>query len=504
MKSKVVIIGGGIGGLAAANLLAKAGYDVHVYEQHSQLGGRAGEKVIKGFRFDTGPSWYLMPDVFKQYFNLFNRNVAKELSLLRLKPAYKVFYESRQPITVTSYLTNDAKTFEAIEPGAGKALERYVAASEEAYQMAIKHFLYTNFDRKHELLHADIMKRSVQLARLLFTPIHTHVQKFVRTKALQQILEYPMVFLGSSPFTAPAMYSLMSALDFKEGVYFPKKGMYTIVELLVSIGKEQGVQYHTGEEVRQIQTKQGIATGVTLKSGEQVSADIVISNADLHHTETRLLEAENRSYPNTYWSKKEAGISGLLIYLGVKGALPQLEHHNLFFVDNWKENFTAIYEDKKLPSSASLYVSRTSATDPTTAPKGHENLFVLVPLPTGFSIDRAELTKLTDHFINEIAQHMEVPDLADRIVYRESFGPDQFKEKFHAWQGTALGVSHLLTQSAFWRTSNKSKKVKNLYYVGANTTPGIGVPMCIISAELVFKRIAKIRKGGPLTHGEVR
>jgi len=499
---KVVIIGAGIGGLATANMLQKAGYEVHVYEKNDQLGGRAGLKEKNGFTFDTGPSWYLMPGVFKHHFDLFGLSVEKELALQKLSPAYKVFYESRTPLTITGNQVTDKKTFEKEEAGAGEALGRYIKEGNEIYQLALKHFLYTNFSDPRDLVKKEILGQTGKLFKLLLVPVHQRVRSFVKTKALQQILEYPMVFLGSSPFTAPSMYSLMSALDFKEGVFYPKRGIYSIITLLEKIGRSLGVEYHLNSPVKTINSQDGHATSVTLQDSSVITADIVISNADLHFTETKLLKPDAQSYPAAYWRKKESGISALLIYLGVKGKLPQLEHHNLFLVDKWKQNFKDIYDHKQIPASASLYVCKPSATDPKVAPKGNENLFVLVPLPTGLSLTAKQQLTLASRFITQLATSINQPDLAERIVSQDVFGPRDFKSEFNAWQGSALGASHLLKQSAFWRTPNHSKKLSNLYYVGGNTVPGVGLPMCLIGAELVYKRITGDKRGGRIDHIE--
>lgn len=498
MGKRAIIVGGGIGGLALANLLQKAGYRVEVYEKNAQLGGRAGTRTINGFTYDTGPSWYLMPGVFQHYFDLFGVDVTKKLQIERLNPAYKVFFPSEPAITIRGDLEADARQFEAIETGAGAALKRYVQEGDEIYQLALKHFLYTDFSQLHQLLQRDILTSSNRLFQLLAQPIHTRVQSFVKHSALQRILEYPMVFLGTSPFKAPAMYSLMSALDFKEGVFYPKRGMYSIIELLVSIGQSLGVEYHTGQSVRHITISDKKASGIVLGDGTTVQADIVISNADLHFTETSLLPPAARSYPEKFWRKKEAGISALLLYVGIKGKLPQLEHHNLYFVDEWQKNFTDIYDKKVIPTSASFYVSRTSATDPKTAPSNHENLFMLIPLPTGVALSKSEQTKLARRFLSTLAAAIQQPGLPQRTVSLETFGPNEFTDTFNAWQGTALGMSHLLGQSALWRIPPKSKKITNLYYVGANTMPGIGLPMCLISAEVVYKKIHGISDAGPL------
>jgi phytoene desaturase len=486
---KVVIIGAGIGGLATANLLAQDGHEVHIYEQADTLGGRAGQFKQDGFTFDTGPSWYLMPEVFERYFQLVGTSTKKQLNLKKLSPAYKVFYEDGESITITGNLKKDAPNFEAIEAGAGAALERYVAKSDELYTIALEHFLYSNFTKPNDLINAAIARKAGRMLDVAFTPLHKYVSRFVKHQKLQQILEYPAVFLGTSPYKAPALYSLMSALDFKEGVYYPIGTMHQIVESLVRIGTEKGVHYHSDAPVKRIKTREGVAEGITLQDGTPIEADLVISNADLHHTETKLLSTSDRSYPARYWNKKEASPSALLMFLGVKGRVPEFEHHTLLFVDDWQKNFADIYTRKTAPDPASLYISKTSASD-TTAPEGHENLFVLVPLPAGKKLSPDTLEKLADRYLRQI-QAMTGVDIASRIVTRKLFGPNDFQHEYNAWQGSMLGPSHLLTQSAFFRTPNKSKRVRNLYYVGAGTVPGVGVPMCLISAELVHKRITE-------------
>ncbi len=489
MSRRVAIIGGGIGGLALANLLAKSGHEVTVYEKGAQLGGRAGRKEQDGFTFDTGPSWYLMPKVFTDYFARFDIDVQKALDIQRLSPAYKVFFDTHSPVTIQGDARADEQTFEAIESGAGESLKQYIATGDRIYQMALKHFLYTDFSQPLSLMKREIALGSRELLTLLRRPLHAHVSRYVQSPELQQILEYPMVFLGTSPFHAPAMYSLMSALDFKEGVYYPARGMYSIIELLVQLGRDLAVTYKPEHEVIRIINKGSKATGILLANGTTELFDVVVSNADLHFTETQLLAPDAQSYPEVYWTRKQPGISGILMYLGVKGALPQLEHHNLYFVKEWEENFDAIYSHRRNPENASMYVSRTTATDSSTAPTGHENLFVLVPIPAGIELDEKALETAARHYLERLAIAIDAPDLPQRIVSQSLFGPDEFREHFHSWEGSALGMSHVLKQSAFWRIRPSSKKLRNLYYVGANTLPGIGLPMCLISAEIVAKKI---------------
>lgn len=488
MGKQVIVIGAGIGGLTTAALLAIDGYEVDVYESADQVGGRAGSFKAEGFTFDTGPSWYLMPKVFERTFKLLGSDVRNELDLIKLTPAYKVFYENDDPITITGDEATDATTFDSIELGSGAHLKRYIREGNEIYDLSLKHFLYTNFNRPYELLKLEILRRGVRMLRLAFTPLHSHVTKYVRDRRLQQILEYPMVFLGSSPFSAPAIYSLMSALDFKEGVFYPKGGLYTIISSIERLARESGVTIHTSTSVDRISLDHATATGVVLADGTNVQADFIVSNADIHYTETIMLPEQARSYPESYWGNKEPGVSALLVYLGIKGDLPQLEHHNLLFVDEWEQNFASIYSERKFPEPASMYVCNPSKTDDV-APDGHENLFVLVPLPAGVVPDEEEQNALADAYLRQLATAIGAPDLAQRVVFRRLFGPKDFITRFHSYQASALGSSHVLRQSAFFRTPNRSKRVHNLFYVGGNTVPGIGLPMCLIGAELVHERI---------------
>lgn len=487
--AKVIIIGAGIGGLATANLLAQDGHEVHVFEKNDYLGGRAGRFEKDGFIFDTGPSWYLMPEVFDAYYKLLGTSAGQELDLIKLTPAYKVFSGTEAPITITGDLERDGLTFENIETGAGEQLKRYVAESKQTYRTSLDHFLYSNFENKAALLHKEILKNAGQFTKLATTPINKYVEQYFSNPRLRQIMEYPMVFLGSSPFSAPALYSLMSALDFDEGVFYPKGTMYSIVESLVGIGERLGVTYETLAPTVEIITQGGRATGIRLENGSVETADIVISNADLHFTETELLKPNDQSYPEKYWAKKEASPSALLMYLGIDGKVPEFEHHTLLFADDWKGNFDAIFNTKTVPKPASLYISKTSQSD-ATAPEGKENIFVLVPLPAGIALSETETETLADSYLEQIRASTGV-DLKARTITRTLFGPNDFSAKYNAWQSTMLGPSHKLAQSAFFRTPNKSKKVKNLYYVGASTVPGIGVPMCLISAQLVAERIEK-------------
>lgn len=521
---RVVVVGGGIGGITTAALLARGGAQVTLLERHDALGGRAGLWEHEGFRFDTGPSWYFMPEVFEHAFALLGRRIADHVDLVRLDPAYRLFPEPGavphlDPFDVVADPAANAAMFDAIEPGAGDAITRYVEEAGDAYRIALDHFLYTTFDRPDRALSADVVRRAGTLAQLLTTTLAQRIEQTVTHPVLRQALGYHAVFLGSSPYRVPALYTLMSHLDLGEGVYYPRGGMYTVIEALAKVAAEEGVDVRTGADVAAIEVddaapglrhprRTGRARGVRLADGTFLPADVVVSGADRHHTETALLDPAHADLPAERWDDKGPGISALLVMAGVKGALPELAHHSLFFTRDWPGNFEAILGSGRadrasalrVPDAASLYVSRTTATDADAAPPGHENLFVLVPFPADPAIGTrpGELDAHADRYLDQIASWAGVPDLRSRVVVRKVVGPADLARDMSAWRGTALGMEHTLRQSALWRPGVASRRVPNLLHVGGGTVPGVGLPMCLIGAELVVKKLLGETSARPL------
>jgi phytoene desaturase len=505
-RGAAIVIGGGIAGLATAALLATEGYDTSVVEAGSQLGGRAGSWERDGFRFDTGPSWYLMPGVFDHFYKLLGTSSAEQLSLTRLDPGYRVFFERHaDSVDIVADRSANVATFERIEPGAGAAMERYLASARNTYQIAVDRFLYTTFASFRPLLVREVVGRTGTLMRLLLQPLDRFVARFVKDPRLRQMLGYPAVFLGSAPSMTPSMYHLMSHLDLEDGVYYPDGGFTAVIDSIARLAEGAGVTILTESTVTQITTdttSRARVTGVdyldSAGTAQHLTADVVVSAADLHHTETALLPAELRSYPQQWWDKRTAGPGAILVYLGVRGELPELSHHSLFFTEDWAENFGKIFgAAPTVPSPASIYVCRPSATDSAVAPAGHENLFVLVPVPADPGIGHGgvdgtgdqRVEAVADEVIRQISNWAKIPDLAERVVLRRTMGPADFERDLNSWKGSALGPAHTLRQSAFLRGKNVSSKVDGLLYAGGTTVPGIGLPMCLISAELVVKRL---------------
>jgi len=578
---RAIVIGAGISGLASAALLAREGYDVTLLEKQGAVGGRAGVWRKDGFTFDTGPSWYLMPEVFDHFYKLMGTSAAEQLDLTRLDPGYRVFFEGEETtVDIRSDLESNLELFESIEPGAGVKMAGYLDSAAETYDLAKKYFLYSTFQDLKPLAVGPVVTRTPRLVRLLTETLASFAGRTVRDPRLQQILGYPAVFLGSSPYAAPSMYHLMSHLDMNDGVLYPQGGFGQVIASIENIARDAGVDIRTGATVTRIvleldpslkapepeksvydyettefdtnvidrdelrrmleghQDAHGTATptaapaavaatdveagrpasdrshvgGVHYVDDEgrahELEAELVVATADLRHVETTMLLPELQTYPESYWEKKTAGPSAVLVYLGVSGELPQLAHHSLFFTKDWKGDFGKIFGASRfgrfgpkgatsVPEPASIYVCRPSATDDTVAPVGHENIFILVPIPADPGIGHggengqgdARVEKIADAAIAQVAEWAGVPDLADRIVVRRTVGPADFVDDLNSWKGTALGPAHTLGQSAFFRAGNVSKKVDGLVYAGGSTIPGIGLPMCLISAELVIKRL---------------
>ncbi|WP_336722502.1 phytoene desaturase family protein [Cellulosimicrobium cellulans] len=523
---RVVVVGGGISGLATAALLARGGARVTLLERHEALGGRAGTLELDGFRFDTGPSWYFMPEVFEHFFALLGTRVEDHLDLVPLDPAYRVFFEPDGTDAASTFELSaspgvNRSRFDAVEPGAGGRLAAYAAEASEAYGLALDHFLYTTFERPDRALSPAVLRRLPRLAALLRESLADRAARAVEDPRLRQLLGYHAVFLGSSPYRAPALYSLMSHLDLVDGVQYPRGGMYTLIEAVARLAQDEGAELRTGADVAGIEVaggagRRGRVTGVRLASGELVEADVVVSAADRHHTETALLEPRWADLPAAAWEEKGPGISALLVLAGVRGELPELAHHSLFFTRDWPANFDAVLgtdrrsdpRGLRVPDPASLYVSRTSATDgPSSgapaAPPGHENLFLLVPFPADPSLgadapSQRTLDALADRYLAQVGRWAGIEDLPGRVVTWRVLGPAHFSTELSSWRGGALGMEHTLRQSALWRPGNVSRRVDGLYHAGGGTIPGVGLPMCLISAELVAKRLLGETSSRPL------
>ena len=475
----VTVVGGGFAGLSAACYLADAGAEVQVLEKNEQLGGRASRLERDGFRFDMGPSWYLMPDVFARFFDHFGKTPDEYYELQQLDPHYRIFFKDGDRCDARGDHEHMRSVFESYEPGAGEQFDAYLETSKHHYETAMEQFVYVDRSKPGDWVDPAVM-RAAPIGLQLVGSMQRHVEKYVDHPKLQQILQYTLVFLGGSPRNTPALYNIMSHVDFNLGVYYPEGGMGAVVDGVVALGEELGVEYETGCEVTGLtRSRDGFIVDT---DGGEYRPDRVVANADYAHVEQDLLPEHERQYDAEYWDARTYAPSAFLLYLGVEGEVDPLAHHTLVLPTDWDSHFEQIFDRPAWPDEPAYYICAPSQTDESVAPAGHSNLFVLVPIAPGLTDGSYLREQYREKILADIADSTGV-DLRDRIVVEEQFSVSDFGERYNATEGTALGLAHTLRQTALLRPSNRSSAVDGLYFTGAFTTPGIGVPMCLISGQ---------------------
>lgn len=483
----MAIVGAGVSGLATAALLAQKGYQVKVFEKNSTIGGRARVWKSKGFTFDMGPSWYMMPEVFEDFFEIFGKKVNQMYKLVRLDPHYSVITGSGKKYEVRKNLNKNLEMFEKNESGGAEKLKKFLGRSQRLYEKAMRNLVYQDYRDWKSMMKPEIIKGLFELD--LGRSFHRAVEAYFSNPDLQKILEFTTVFLGGSPYNTPAFYTLIAHADFNLGIWYPKGGMVMVPDALRQLVLANGGQIALNEEVNRIVTREGKVTGIRTKKG-YYEADAVVAACDYHFVETHLLGDEDRVYGDGYWKKRTLAPSALVIYLGVKGKIKNLTHHLLYFDDSWEKHFDEVYLDPKWPENPSYYVHCPSKTDSGVAPRGCEAVMILVPLAPG--VEDSDLNR--EKYGGKILQHLAGllgEDFRDRIEVRRMYAHRDFSGDYNALAGTAFGLAHTLGQTAIFRPRNYSRKVRGLYYSGQYTNPGVGVPVGLISARIAAGLVEK-------------
>lgn len=484
---KGIVIGSGFAGLSAASFLAKEGWEVTVIEKNATPGGRARQLKESGFTFDMGPSFYWMPDVFERYFAQFGKRVSDYYTLHRLDPSYRIYWTDGHTDMPADF-TALKNIFESIEPGSAEKLEKYLKGAAYKYEVGVNKLVYKPGQSLTEFMDWETISGVFKLQ--VFSSIKKHIHHYFKHPKLRQMMEFPVLFLGALPEDTPALYSLMNYADIKGGTWYPAGGMYAIVESMYKLAVELGVKFNFNENVSEIVVDKSIAKKVITNKGSY-DADVVVSGADYHFTETKLLQPAYRTYSDNYWAKKVMAPSCLLYYVGLNKKLKQPVHHSLFFDVSFDAHGKEIYKQPKWPTAPLFYVSISSLTDETVAPAGHENIVFLIPVASGLEGDTEELR---EKYFVQIAKRMEKhlgESILDSIVYKKSYSVTEFVNDYNSFKGNAYGLANTLLQTAIFRPSCQSKKVKNLFYTGQLTVPGPGVPPSLISGEVVAKQVIK-------------
>ena len=466
---------------------------VTVIEQHDMPGGRARKFEAAGFTFDMGPSWYWMPDVFERYFAQFGKKVSDYYSLKRLDPSYRVYFEDTFWDMPANYQALQ-ELLESVEPGAAKALDQFMDEAKFKYEVGVGKLVHKPGRSLFEFIDKEVIAGVFKLD--IFQSMKKHVARFFKHPYIQSLMEFPVLFLGALPQNTPALYSLMNYADIKGGTWYPEFGMYSIVDAMYKVAIEQGVQFKFNEQVAHIEVVNGTAKSLRTvhkitKEQKEYELDVVVGAGDYHHIETKLLDKRYQSYSDKYWDTRLMAPSSILYYVGLNKKLEGVTHHSLFFDTDFGVHGTEIYTQPAWPNDPLFYASVPSVTDPTVAPEGQENLFLLIPIAAGLEGDTEAIR---EKYFEKIIERLEKrwgQTIKDAIVYKKSFAVSDFISEYHSFKGNAYGLANTLMQTAILKPSCKSKKINNLYYTGQLTVPGPGVPPSLISGEVVANLIEK-------------
>ncbi len=485
----VIVIGSGFSGLSAACCLARDGFVVTVLEKNTTPGGRARMFEADGFRFDMGPSWYWMPDVFEQFFQRFGKTVSDYYQLTRLDPSYRIYFGREDIMDLPAGLDPLYSLFETYEPGSSVQLKKFLSDAEFKYKTGMQEFVFKPAHSPMEFVNWKIMKAGLRLQ--LLKSLSAEIKGRFKDSRLVRLLEFPVLFLGATPNKTPAMYSMMNYADMALGTWYPDGGMVRIVDAMVSLAKELGVRFVFESEVKKILVTDRKASGVVTTSGMTYPADVVVGGADYHHLEQHVLDPPFRQYSPAYWESRVMAPSSLIFYLGLNKKLRDVRHHNLFFDADFTKHSEEIYTSKKWPTDPLFYMSVPSVTDSSVAPPGHENLFVLMPIAPGLD-DGPELRDHYDDLMIRRIENITGQSVRDHIIYKRSYGSNDFISDYHSFKGNAYGLANTLRQTAFLKPRMKSRKLENLFYTGQLTVPGPGIPPALISGQIVAKEVLNL------------
>ena len=487
-RRSAVVIGAGIGGITAAAHLAQAGMRVTVLDKHSQPGGRCGMLVRDGHRFDTGPTLLVMPLQYEAEFRALGASVHERLDLRRVDPTYSLVFDDDSQLALTSDQASMREQLEAIEPGSFGGFQRYVQEGGRHYGIVVEKLVNREFRRASDFFSPQMLSLAWRIRP--FVNHYRNMAGYFDAPRLKNAFTFQDLYVGLTPFDAPATFSMLSYSELAHGVWYPMGGMYSVVESLVDLAREAGVEFALGCPVSRILTDEHRAEGVCLADGSQLDADVVVANADLPYVYRDLLPDDGMA---AALSRKLFSCSAISFLWGVDKGYAALGPHTLFLADDARENFRSIVRDHGVPDEPSFYVHAPARIDPSMAPPGQDTLTAIVPVghlsDDGGQDWEARRDRARAHVLRRLAG-LGLPDLADHIKFEEAYTPVQWAERHNLVNGSTHGLSHKLSQMAWFRPSNRHRRYRNLYFVGASTHPGTGIPMAMVSGRHAAARIA--------------
>lgn len=487
-----LIIGAGLGGIATAARLARHGYQVTVLEKNATPGGRCNQLMVDGHRFDTGATLFLMPEVFRRTYETLGERMEDHLDLRRIDPTYSVNFTDGSKIALTSDLNSLQGQLENIEPGSFGGLLRFLEEGRKHYRLAVDKFVSRNFFHAWDYFNPLNLKLLWNLKP--FVRHYTNLGRYFCDRHLKAALSFQNMYLGMSPFDAPATYSLVQYTELAEGVWFPIGGLYRIIESLVQIAEKAGVRFVYNAPVEKIEVEGEKARGVRLADGTRMAADVIIANADLPYVYSHLLPDAPEA---KHLKRLKYTCSAIMFYWGVDRVYPQFDTHNIYLAPDYHGSFESIFRDHALAQEPSFYVHAPSRVDPGAAPEGQDTLFVLVP--AGHIDDHAHqdwpsMERQARAAVLRRLASMGMADLEQHIKFEVAYTPRDWLSLYNLERGSAFGLSHNFWQIGYMRPHNRHARYGNLYFVGSSTHPGTGLPMVLLSAQLTTERILRDRR----------
>jgi phytoene desaturase len=488
MKSKsVIVIGAGIGGITAATHLAQRGLRVTVVEKNSRPGGRCDRFSRDGHHFDTGPTLFIMPLLYEAEFRALGTSLPERFHLQRVDPTYHLVFDDGSQLALTSDMKSLRAQLESIQPGSFQGLLRYLQEGDRHYQLALDNLVNRDFRQASDFFNVRNLSLFLRLKPL--ANHYRNMSAYFDEPRLKTAFTFQDIYMGLSPFEAPATFSLLPYTELAHGVWYPKGGMYSVVEILTQLAREAGVEFIFNTAVERIDTGARQARGVFLADGSRLKADVVLANADLPYVYQNLLPPDGMIKA---LARKQFSCSVISFFWGVDKAYEALGPHTLFLADDYRENFESIIRNQRLPANPSLYVHAPARLDAAMSPRGQDTLTAIVPVGHLSDAGEQNWSQLRDearaHVFRRI-RSLGITDLEAHIKFEETFTPLSWRERYNLVKGSTHGLSHTLSQLAYFRPANRHPHYQNLYFVGASTHPGTGMPTAMVSGRLVATRM---------------
>jgi len=489
-EKTAVIIGAGVGGITTSIYLAKQGYRVSVYEKNASPGGRCGQIIRDGHRFDLGATIYLMPEIYRKIFDSLGIKLEDSFKTTPLSPLYKIYFEEGVEIAFTTDKNKLKEQMESLETGSYEKSQQLIKEGYKLFQLAIDKLLGRNF---YHLFEFVTLKNALLLVKLKIHLRHMlYIRRFFRNPYLQKAFTFQNIYVGQDPYKAPALFSMLPAAELTEGSLFPAGGMFSITRKLVSLAEELGVRFNYDEPVIKIKTEGNRATGIVLQNGSTIRASVIVANADLPYVYRELLPDKS---PSKHIDKLNYSCSAIVLHWGLDKTYPGLGHHSVFLSATYRANLKKIFQERSLSDNPSFYVHAPVRSDPAAAPSGQDTLSVIIPA--------GHLNEHDDHNWNNLKNTARasvinrlikagLTDIEAHIKFEICYLPQTWESIFNLTRGATFGsLGHNIFQMGYFRPHNRHKKYKNLYFTGGSTHPGNGIPLVLLSAKLTSERIFK-------------